>query len=294
MFISLAINEACNFGCPECFTGAGFKVSAEESRHHRPRPKELAAALDAFAPSVVYISGGEPLLYPEFARCCEALAAKHLVGILSNLSCDNVVADIVRLVRAKDVFAIGGSLHIHELERLNAAERFFHSLEMVVAADIPVFTVYNLGKRLEPRFDYYVGRVKNYGIPIFAKYVQRGCGAKPTDDSYKAVEAAGLNMSWFNPYDIGRAVYPLMQCGAGRVSVNISALDGTVRKCVYDPTPMGNIFDGKFNPSISDFCRPHCFCHTYLFTPGFSDCYDGWDEFQRVVQPNTVKVGFDI
>ena len=227
-------------------------------------------------------------MYKDFLECCVALSRNHLVGILSNLSIYTELREIVYALGAKNLFAIGGSVHIAELDRLNKTPEFFRSLELLLLHGVPCFVIYNMGDKLESYFDWYVKQIgANYGVPIFAKYKQ---GSGPINTSvYKTVEAAGVNMSWFTPYDIGRAAIPGMKCGAGVVSLNVDALNGKIQKCIYDQGNMGNIYTGEFNPAINSFCTEHCYCHTYLFPPGFSDCYDNWAEFNRLVKPNIAK-----
>lgn len=288
-FVIFTINQACNFNCPECFWNAQEKVSAERSRIYKPTPTELATAFEPLAPSIIYITGGEPLLYKDFAECCGAIALKNLVGLLSNLSVYTILRNTLLTVGTENFFAVGGSLHIGELERLNKAEEFFRSLELLVSSGVPAFVTYNVRRELEPSFDYYVERVKGYGVPVFGKYLQGRGGAVEIDYAYKKAEAAGVNMSWFKPYDIGWASCSQMNCGAGVVSLNVDGLDGRIQKCIYDTSDMGNIFTGEFNPAIDSFCAEHCYCHPYLFLPGFSNRYDNWGEFRKLVKPNTAK-----
>lgn len=290
--VVLKINHGCNFNCAECFYGdRGEKSRVEKARIRTPSPEELAGALGFLAPSIIYITGGEPLLYKNFPECCAALSRNHLVGILSNLSMPAVLQHTIHSVGARNLFAVGGSLHIPELKRLDKWPAFVNSIGLLKQYNVPTFVIYNVGRKLEPQFNYFIAKIKQLGVPIFAKYKQ---GTGPINKSvYKTVESAGVNMSWLKPRDIGRAALPSMKCGAGVVSLNIDGLDGTIKKCIYDPDDMGNIFTGEFNPAVNSFCAEHCYCHPYLFSPGFSDRYDNWAEFSKLVKPNTAKAHVD-
>jgi len=81
---------SCNFKCPYCFiTGTGWK-DAERQQGPFRSPEEIGRAWktfhDVYGRCTVYITGGEPFLYPRFNEVVSAVAACHRVHITSNLS----------------------------------------------------------------------------------------------------------------------------------------------------------------------------------------------------------------
>lgn len=75
-YINLQITERCNFNCIHCFNAAGNAVPKEQLSFEQI-DDILNQAVDCGVASVL-ITGGEPLVHPDFIRIADAIASKGL------------------------------------------------------------------------------------------------------------------------------------------------------------------------------------------------------------------------
>ena len=111
------INQRCNFNCPYCFR----RLPDDDGKNENPdcgkySPEHIARKFDQ-TDSVwrIYMTGGEPLLYPHFVELAKALTRRHYIAISTNLSTANAY-DLAEAVETERLTSIKANLHILQRE----------------------------------------------------------------------------------------------------------------------------------------------------------------------------------
>ncbi len=140
MLLGFAVTEHCNLRCPHCIrddvtTVRSLDVAIFES--------VLAQALDLFASVQVSLTGGEPLLHPEFARLVRILAARGVAW--------RFVSNAWHLRRAMPVLDAhppssvrlslsGATAEVHDAERGRGSfRRVLMGVALLTSRRIPTF-----------------------------------------------------------------------------------------------------------------------------------------------------------
>jgi len=102
-----ALNKYCNFSCPYCF------VSMEDRRQITYRGNDAQRIISSFNNSgkiwLIHMSGGEPLLHPDFVDLCKGLTERHYISMNTNLSRQSVY-DFCEKIDPKE-YSRGDKLH---------------------------------------------------------------------------------------------------------------------------------------------------------------------------------------
>lgn len=157
--ITWLLNDFCNFNCVYCFSGS--KRNKFIGFNNRRK------ILDGFSRTGhkchIFMSGGEPFLFPNFTDLCLELTDKHLISVSTNLSHKEVYR-FADLIDPKRVRWFHCSLHIQERERLRLVEDFIEKYKYLEKKGFYVFTSYVMYPNLIDRFERDYNYFKSEGI----------------------------------------------------------------------------------------------------------------------------------
>lgn len=208
---------------------------------------------------LVGMTGGEPLLYPNFVSLCKAITKNHYIGLDTNLSLTkqvNEFADAISPHRVNDIYA---SLHIEEREKRNGVPQFIKNYHTLADAGFTIKVNYVLHPSLEKRYPDDVAFFRDHGVPITprpfkgifngVKYPQNYSAA--IKNIFTSHPAAGIKMV-FN--------FRGVDCKSGHSFVRMEP-DGTIFRCPGDKTVLGNIHDHvKLNTRATPCAVDRCPC----------------------------------
>lgn len=187
--INWLINDYCNFNCVYCYPGS--------KKNEFIGIRDVNKIVDGFKRTgmrwLIYISGGEPFLYPNFLELCQKLTEDHIISINSNIT----HSDVYRFadhVNPENVRCVHCSLHIVERERLNLVDDFINKYKYLESKGFYVFVSYVLYPNLIDRFRRDYEFFKSKGIILRPK-IFRG-----TYNRF-SFNIVNLPFFWrFNPY----------------------------------------------------------------------------------------------
>lgn len=145
--VNWLINDCCNFNCVYCYPGS--------KKNEFIGVREVDKIVDGFKKTglrwLIYISGGEPFLYPNFLDLCQKLTEDHIISINSNLT-HNDVYRFADLINPEKVRCIHCSLHIVERERLKLLDDFIRKYKSLESRGFYIYASYVLYPNLINRF----------------------------------------------------------------------------------------------------------------------------------------------
>lgn len=246
--------DACNFSCAYCFRRFGDKQAAEAgSRFARVDCGDVARRFDDTGFGWrVYMTGGEPLLYPGFLDLAAALTQRHIISFSTSLALP--VAD--RLADTMDprrVALIDVSLHILEREKDAAGldslvRRFTHLRSAGFNLRLSYVAYPPLLARMESDFC----RLAKQGISVEPRVFQGKHEGRRYPRDYSPADRDLLLRLGLNP--LGCAVLDKRNCWLGRkcqAGWRTFIMDplGQVTRCHSLDQSYGNLFDGTFRPA---------------------------------------------
>ena len=143
------MTRRCNFRCKYCYF----------PHQSLPEPDpitagEIGSFLDASGHDwVVEMSGGEPFIYPDFAKVCSRITRKHRIALDSNLSLTKEIDRFSRMVDPAKVVDIYAAVHIEERERLGLVEQFITDVLLLKSRGFMVSVNYVIHPTLLDRYE---------------------------------------------------------------------------------------------------------------------------------------------
>jgi len=113
------ITKRCNFSCYYCHNYIKGGVSVPV-----PVKKIIKALKETGKKWIVGMTGGEPLVVPNFIELCKELTKEYKIGVDTNLSINSKVREFVENVEPKNVEHLYISTHIEEREKRGEVEDF--------------------------------------------------------------------------------------------------------------------------------------------------------------------------
>jgi len=208
------------------------------------------------------MTGGEPLLHPDFVELCETITKTNKIRFDTNLSLTEKVRDFAQKIDPAQVYSIYAALHIKERERRNEVESFVENVLMLKKRNFNIRVNYILIPNLIDRFKSDYEQFKTRGIILEPKpftglyntitrrhrhYLSRTPNyferyfIKRYPDSYSENEIEILME--LNPNShIHTAFHSKdMDCSAGRTSLYMG-MNGNMQKCPSNPKVVGSAF----------------------------------------------------
>lgn len=243
------MTRQCNFRCAYCYYP------------HTPPPvrdaldsREFLRFLERTDKEwLVGMTGGEPLLYPDFVPLCRTLAETHRISIDTNLSLSKVVRDFARSIDPTRVEEFYVSLHIEERERLKGVDSFIQNVRLLSDAGFTVIVNYVLHPELVERFPQDRDFFQAHGVTL---------RPRPFKGTYKgqrypeAFSPQAKEMLALHPGAGTKMVYNFygVPCEGGRSFIRMEP-DGTVFRCSGEKTVLGNVSSGVELYERAEPCR---------------------------------------
>ncbi len=239
-------NKACNYDCEYCF---GHQKSEDKSVG-RFTPEEIAKGFNNTGKIWwIGISGGEPFFYPKLTQIVIELTKKHFIHIDTNLSCN--IDRFIEEIEPDRIVYMNCAFHVAEVEKRGKVDEFIKNVlslrENGFSTIISLVTYPSILERL----DKYIELFKSYGLTVHPKVFRgiykKGLLRHKYPRSYTAKERKLIeeylvdSVSRLGLYS--SPTYKGMICSAGKNFIRIYP-DGSVRRCLGDSTPLGNIFEG--------------------------------------------------
>jgi len=251
------MTRRCNFDCPYCFRKSTPKDKQIKDSVPAGFDADLIARrFDETGKSwLIYMTGGEPLLYPDFVNLASALSRNHYLSMSTNLSTSNAF-DLADSVKPERFYNIRANVHITEREKANAGlseflRRFLHfqtlgfDIRLVYVAYPPL-----LGRIEKDLESFREKGVKKIELKIF----QGKFEGKRYPRDYTGRERDFLIKAGLSDYEKhileSRVSFLGKICRAGIHGFSMDPA-GRVTRCNTFAENYGNLFDGTFQPAKS-------------------------------------------
>ncbi|MBI2968684.1 MAG: radical SAM protein [Bacteroidetes bacterium] len=258
------INDLCNFGCVYCFFP---KVEKEHPEVGRFTPQQIYEAFQKTGRNWhLFISGGEPLLYPDFIELVNLLKTNHPIQISTNLYNKNV-KEFAERVSPENIIVINASLHIlhHNSKSL---QKFISNYHLFLNKGFDIIVSYvtypPLFKRIKDDFLF----LKNEGVQYVLPCTYNGTfEGKKYPGSYTREQMRIIREIYQEPLELlvvmDKMHFYNKLCRAGK-DYFFMDLKGEVFRCCTIWDSYGNLYQGTFKPDTSakpctsHICHDHC------------------------------------
>ncbi len=115
------------------------------------------------------MTGGEPLLHPNFIELCQAITRTNTISVDTNLSIEKKVKDFIENIDPEKVREVHAALHIEERERRGEVEGFIENVLLLRKNNFRVLVNYVLLPTLAKRFQADYHYFKSRGIVVYPK-----------------------------------------------------------------------------------------------------------------------------
>jgi MoaA/NifB/PqqE/SkfB family radical SAM enzyme len=257
------LNKFCNFSCPYCY------VPIKDRRDIAYKGNDIQRTINSFNNSgktwLIHMSGGEPFYHPDFIDLCKGLTEKHYISLNTNIS-NRLVYDFCQNIDPKKVSFVHCSLHIIERENQRLVNDFMEKVRALEQATFHVFITQVMWPPIVDGFTQTFEFFKKNGMLVRPKLFKGNYRQKDYPQSYserqkstilhlmklieeadsRPVKAKGhinpdLDRLWIDGY----VSFRNLPCLAGERFVAID-YNGNIKRCLSDPTNLGNIYQGEF------------------------------------------------
>jgi len=276
------INKSCNINCPYCFQP---KKDRNNSRDILLDVNKIVKKFDNSGMIwLVFLSGGEPFLHPNFIELCQELTKEHYIAIETNLSTSNVY-DLCKTIDPGRVDFIRCSLHTLERERLNLTKDFIDKVKTLEKAGFNIIVTQVMWPPINNRYNSLFNDFEKENINILPSPFGGKYQGKDYPQSYTVKDREkifSLIKNWEKLFDIAGPVkapiilrgevialsngyfsFKGLACCAGMRSIRIEP-DGMIKRCDSEDTILGNLFQ---DPAITLLNKPRKCVANYCVCP---------------------------
>ena len=261
------LSKTCNFQCDYCFYSpkqmGPLKKLAWKTVETFPRinpfqtkfikPKQARKFFDQTAKKrwKIYLTGGEPFIYPNFIPLVQELSKKHLLVIYTNLG--RPVDEFIEKINPQNIDFIYASLHLGEREKMGlSVEEFIEKIKKLENAGFKVFSDFVLYPPLIKKYPVVLEKFQQAGLFIEAKVFRGVYQNKKYPDSFTAKERKQFLKYIPHPVDKAYSFQLLsftgQPCSAGKNFFRITP-SGKLTRCPdYELGNLGNVFTNTFKP----------------------------------------------
>lgn len=193
IIIDWIVTRKCNLNCYYCLQGT-------DTRYEPCKPVDTSFLVSAEAGQYSFhLSGGEPMLVPNFGEICSrVVASSNLLSLNTNLTINPLC--IIESIRPEDLAFINASVHFPY--RSKSITNYIRHYEMLRSNG---YFVVGSCVMIPDSFDdivTFIDDVRNkYGIMIFPKLMRGICGKKLYPDSYSNNQISELRRLSCIAYD---------------------------------------------------------------------------------------------
>jgi MoaA/NifB/PqqE/SkfB family radical SAM enzyme len=258
----------CNFNCPYCFREAASEKTTNDSDCKQYSPEHIAKRFNETGKAWhIYMTGGEPMLYPDFVPLAKMLTASHYISLSTNLSTANAY-EFADTVKSDRVVSIRANVHIPEREKIkDGLQEYLRKINYFQGRGFNIRLVYVAYPPLFERMERDVESFRKEGVRhIEIKVFQGKFEGKRFPRDYNEQQRdllikLGLSDAERQLLDLHTSFLG-KKCSAGQVGFTMSP-SGLVTRCNTLNEEYGNLFEGTFKPSASVRRCPakKCVCH---------------------------------
>jgi organic radical activating enzyme len=242
--IDFSLTQSCNYSCNYCH-------ASTETPKEKFSLKHLLKMING--PEKIWtitLSGGEPMIHPDFINICGELTKQHKIRVNSNWTRKDVAAKFIRNIDPKNVLIMDISLHIEEREKKNGIQGFIDSVHELHQAGFKTQINYVLHPDLLNRVDADLAYFASKGIILIPKRFKGVHNNKTYPEAYE--QSVRHYMEDYNQLSLNLTDYNFqgIPCNAGIDLFKIRS-NGDVYRCPGDQTAagfLGNINFGTFKP----------------------------------------------
>jgi MoaA/NifB/PqqE/SkfB family radical SAM enzyme len=247
----------CNFQCEYCFREFESQTNRFEApQFQRFSPEQIRRQFDntGFIWHI-YMTGGEPLLYPHFIRIAAALTQNHYISLSTNLSTQNayILADTIDPHRVASICA---SVHIHQREK--KPDGLTELVRKTICFQNHGFNIrlsYLAYPPLLERIQKDICQLRDEGVNnVEVKIFQGEYGGRCYPRAYSSRDRALMNEIGLNSSEAAilasRVSFLGKKCKAGYKALVMDA-SGNITRCLALKNEYGNLFEGTFVPGTS-------------------------------------------
>jgi MoaA/NifB/PqqE/SkfB family radical SAM enzyme len=285
--------NTCNYRCAYCFiptTALGEKLTLYGE------PETWKQSFDRTGLTwLLHVTGGEPSIYPGFAKLCQLLSEKHYLSFNSNLSNPSIV-EVAKRVDPSRISFINAGLHAKERQSRRGLEKFLEHAACLKEHGFPLFITIVATPEVLHRADEIIALTKPIGLMPIPKRLGHSYEGKIYPEAYSPkekalfIEFAKRARESYAPFIRNLAERPTADvfgeddyldgdldfrgrmCSAGVKFVSLRP-DGGVYRCEpKQANYLGNILDGSFKTAEKSLCdSTYCFyfCLKYSEEPKF-------------------------
>jgi MoaA/NifB/PqqE/SkfB family radical SAM enzyme len=251
------MTRRCNFDCQYCFRDCSVQeLQSEQAAIPKYTPEHIARQFDASCKSwLIYMTGGEPMLYPNFITLAKLLTRKHRLAISTNLSTPDA-CELADTVEPKTFSYINAGVHITEREKLpdglnEFLKKFLHfqncgfDIRLLYVAYPPLLERIQRDIRLFR--DRGIGRIE---VKLFSgRFEGKRYPRQYSPHQRDFLRNLGLNDAEKQILD-SRVSFLGKMCAAGKTAFNMNPA-GNISRCNTFNQSYGNLFEGTFKPGAA-------------------------------------------
>jgi MoaA/NifB/PqqE/SkfB family radical SAM enzyme len=292
--------DTCNYRCTYCFFSPD--ILGRKLRTYAT-VEEWRDSFDALQRTcLIHITGGEPTIYPQFAKLCVALTERHHISLNTNLT-HRSLSEFSQIVDPSRVNFINAALHIEERDRHSGHAVFLRHIDLLRSKNFPVLISLVATPPALARFEETMEMLRPSGMAVIPKMFRGEFEGRTYPESYTESEKSRFrqlcsearqayqtlferNGEWptidmlHDDRHVGATpTFDGISCEAGRLFVKILP-NGDVMRCGKDM--LGNILDRSFAPRRrpAPYDTQYCyyFCEKYSLPdrPWVSRRLDQW------------------
>jgi len=284
--------NTCNYRCTYCLVP--YDLLGEKLTEHA-EPETWKQSFDRTGLTwLLHLTGGEPSVYPAFAKLCQLLTEKHYLSLNSNLSNPSLV-EFAKRVDPSRIRFINAGLHAKERESRRGLEKFLKHAAFLKEHGFPLFISIVATPDVLHRADEIIALTKPIGLIPIPKLLRGPHEGKIYPEAYNAsdktafvefanrarscasfisalAERPTIDVFGDEDYLDGTPDFRGRMCSAGIKFVSLEA-DGKVYRCEKKQTNyLGNLLDSSFKTAERSYCdSSYCYywCLKYSEEPKF-------------------------
>lgn len=252
------LTNACNFRCDYCHPN--IAVHKNELPQHGKTPDQIAEAFLKIGQRLhLSMSGGEPLMFPEFSEFCRTITRNgHSVSMNTNLSYKDEIIKFAEIIDPAKVGIINAALHKMERDRQELSiESFAEDIVRLQDRGFNVQVFYVLYPPLLDSFEEDAVYLRSLGVAKIAGKIFKGVYQKRSyPAAYSPTDRIKILNYANNSYPVTaeyledkQHAFKGLPCAAGMSFFKVE-VNGNVQRCPSNKEKFGNIYEGTFQAGI--------------------------------------------
>lgn len=270
------INNLCNFNCPYC----GHYLQ-DDPDVYKYSPEHITACFDNDGLTWhVIITGGEPFLHKNVIEISKLITRKHYISVNTNLS-QHSVYEFADTIDPAKVLVINASIHFSVRKQRNLFDDYISKFLYFQEKGFNIVGSYVVFPADLDAFETDIEWLHSRGLKqISSKLFEGTYQGQLFPDSYTPEDLARITKHMCceieMPQYLNYRHYKGLRCSTGRLMLSLKP-NGDLERCLSEPTPLGNFFNGNFKLPTSDArCKTEiCTCpyQGMLFTYKPKGCF---------------------